>query len=97
MTKGGTRCYFDVQKGSEYCPGHQREPSGGCDMEALRAYQVKHGVDYPCGREDDVERVFNPDDYRLGGNRETRPLQPEDMASLLPKPKGKKPKKPRLS
>ena len=34
-------------------------------MEAVGRYQAEHGVDYPCGKPEDLERVFDPEDYRL--------------------------------
>jgi hypothetical protein len=33
-------------------------------MEAVGRYQAEHGVDYPCGKPDDVHRVFDPEDYQ---------------------------------
>jgi len=64
MSVGGVRCYFNVQPGSEHCPGHQGDAEGACNTKALGEYQLKFGVDYPCGKPDDVHRVFDPDAYK---------------------------------
>jgi len=84
MTTGGGRCYFNVQPGDDYCPGHQSDPDVGVDTAALGAYQAKHGIDYPCGRDGDVERVFDPKErghYFTSG--EARPITPEDVQKRL--------------
>ena len=79
---GGRRCYFNVQPGSEYCPGHQKEPAEGCDMLALGRYQGMHGIDYPCGRDGDLERVFEPADYHFSGGTPV-PMTEADVRSRI--------------
>ena len=82
MTDQGRRCYFNVQPGGDYCPGHQGDPDAGLDTTALGAYQAEHGIDYPCGKPGDVERVFEPADYHVRSGVAV-PLTPEDLTRQL--------------
>lgn len=74
MTPKGRRCYFNRIEGTDYCPGHAEDPDGPCDVEAVGAYQQKHGVDYPCGKPDDTHRIFDPNDYYPTPEDDVRPV-----------------------
>ena len=63
MTPGGVRCYLNVIEGAPYCPGHIHQPEGELDVQAVADYQRLYGVDYPCGKPEDMHRLFDPADY----------------------------------